>query len=427
MNYEEAIQFTETRLWKGGYTGFDRLRSVLAELGDPQKRLRFIHVAGSNGKGSTCAMIDSILREAGYKSGLFTSPHLIKYNERVIVNGEAISDEDYAEGCTLVKEAMEAAGVELTIFERLTALGFWYFDLKGCDAVVLEVGLGGRRDSTNVIEMPEAALIAHLALEHTSYLGHTIEEIAVEKAGIIKPGCDAVVMDQDPSAIDVIRTLADARKARMRLTDPSKERLVSSELGLQVIDYRDRKDLKLGLFGSYQFSNAALVLDALDLLIEKGWNISEDAIRRGLEHASWPGRFQLLQRDPIILLDGAHNPDGAEVLADSLRRYLPGMKFDFMMGVMADKDYKEMLDTVAPLADSFICVSPDENRGLRADELRELISASYGVPADSCASVEEGLELALSRQKKGRALVIFGSLYQAGDVLKYFKEHGLIE
>lgn len=426
MNYEEAIKFIETRRWTAGFNGYDRLKSVLARLGDPQNRLRFIHVAGSNGKGSTCAMIDSVLREAGYTSGLFTSPHLIKYNERAVVNGEAISDDDFALGCTLIERAMEESGCELTIFERLMALGVWYFALKGCDFVVLEVGLGGRKDPTNVIDEPLAAVIAHLALEHTEILGDTIEQIAYEKAGIIKPGCDVVLMDQDPAAVEVVRRICEEQGARLHMTDPSKERLVSADLGLQVIDYRDRKGVKLGLFGGYQYSNAALALDTIDVLRSKGVEISEDAVLRGMEHTSWPGRFQLLRKSPMIILDGAHNPDGAQVLSESLEKYLPGRKVRFMMGVMADKKYKEMLDIIAPFALSFVCVCPDEDRGLKAADLRDLIEKGYGVPAKSADSVESGLELALAEQGDD-ILVIFGSLYQAGDVLRYFGEHDMFE
>ena len=426
MNYEEAIKYTETRMWKNGFNGFDRMKAVLEYLGDPQDDLKFIHVAGSNGKGSTCAMITSVLRFAGYKTGLFISPHLIKYNERISVNGVDISDEDFALGVTLVKEACEATGCELTIFERLTILGFWYYAREGADFVVLEVGLGGRCDSTNVIEAPEVSVIAHLALEHTEILGDTLEKIAIEKAEIIKEGCPVVLMDQEEEAMKAVREKAAAMHAPLVVTDPKEERLVEARLGLQTIDYRNRKALKLGLFGEYQYRNSALALDVIDVLQKKGYAISEEAVREGMEKVFWPGRFQLLRKEPVILLDGAHNPDGAQVLADSLRSYFPGKKFNFMMGVMADKDFDEMLQIMAPLAEHFTCVSVEDDRALDSASLAELIQSRCGVPARNAGSVEQGLELVLADQQPDQILVIFGSLYQAGDVLRYFQEKGLM-
>mgnify|MGYP004446758011 CR=1 FL=1 len=426
MNYTEAIKYTETRMWKNGFNGFDRMKKVLAHLGDPQKQLRFIHVAGSNGKGSTCAMVSSVLRCAGYTTGLFISPHLIKYNERISVNGTDISDDDFALGVTLIKEACETTGCELTIFERLTILCFWYCARMHADFVVLEVGLGGRCDSTNVIDAPEVSVIANMALEHTEILGDTLEKITAEKAEIIKEGCPVVMMHQDEGAMQVVRAKAAAMHAPLTETAPGEETLVSATLGLQVIDYRSRKNVKLGLFGEYQYRNSALALDVIDVLIKKGYSISEEAIYEGMEQVSWPGRFQMLCQSPMILLDGAHNPDGAQVLKTSLETYFPGRKFRFMMGVMADKHYEEMLQIITPLAESFTCVAVEDARALDSDSLAALIRQNYGIPARDAGSVAQGLELELADQTKDQILVIFGSLYQAGDVLHYFKEHGLM-
>ncbi|MBQ1908138.1 MAG: bifunctional folylpolyglutamate synthase/dihydrofolate synthase [Firmicutes bacterium] len=452
MDIKEALEFLSTPKGWGGQLGLGRMRELLSLLGDPQERLRCVHVAGTNGKGSTSSMIASVLKAAGFKTGLFTSPHLIKWNERFKIDGTDISDGELCAVCEKVKAAADSMDDMPTVFERLTAVGFSWFADSGCDAAVIEVGLGGRFDSTNVLEDPAVCVIAHIALDHTSILGNTVELIAAEKAGIIKPGRPVVIMQQDPSPVKVMTDIAAERGSRCVLTFPEAMRPVYKGPDGQVFDYRGRKGVRLGLAADYQLSNCMLALDAIDELKRQGWSIPEDAVRKGLEEASWDARFQILSRDPLIILDGAHNPDGVEALSKALGSYFPGEKFIFMMGVMADKDYRHMIDMMAPLAEKFICVKPDSSRALGEEALAELIRA-HGVEASSAADPFEGLDMALAElgfsygadgklippesasegaagQAAGAALAeagrkklcIFGSLYQAGDVLAKWKE-----
>ena len=437
MDIKEALEFLSTPKGWGGQLGLGRMRELMRLLGDPQEKLRCVHVAGTNGKGSTSSMIASVLEAAGFRTGLFTSPHLIKWNERFKIDGADISDEELCAVCEKVKAAADSMDDMPTVFERLTAVGFTWFCDKGCDAAGIEVGLGGKFDSTNILTDPAVCVIAHIALDHTAILGNTVELIAAEKAGIIKPGRPVVIMQQDPSPVKVMTDIADERGSRYVLTFPESMRRVSKGPDGQVFDYRGRKGIRLGLIADYQLSNCMLALEAIDELKRQGWNIPEDAVRRGIESAGWDARFQLLSRDPVIILDGAHNPDGVEALSAALSSYYPGEKFVFMMGVMADKDYRHMIDVMAPLAELFICVKPDSSRALGEEALAELIRA-HGVEARSAADPFEGLDMALAElgfgrgedgklippaeNGSGRKLCIFGSLYQAGDVLAKWKE-----
>ncbi len=419
MNIIEATDYISNERGSGGQTGFARMYEVMEKLGNPQNNMKYVHIAGTNGKGSTSAMVANILKCAGYKVGLYTSPHLIRYNERFKFNNEDMSDEDFIEGAELIAAAEAEMSDKLTVFEKMTALGFWFFNKKGCDIVSLEVGLGGRLDCTNIIQPPEVAIIAHLALDHTYILGDTLEQIAFEKAGIIKPGSEVVLFSQEPSAEAVVKAKAEECGCNITVTDPSRQACISASLDGQIIDYRDRKGLKLALIGNYQYKNTAGVLDAVDALIRKGWNISEEAIREGLATVVWPARFQLLQKEPVILLDGAHNPDGATELVQCLESYLPGKKMNFVMGVMADKDYRNVLEITAPYAKSYVAVQTHSSRALDRAELGELISAK-GIPVTVAGSVEEGIDIAVKAQKPDEIVVIFGSLYLAGDALAHF-------
>ncbi len=425
MNYTEAVEYIEQLKGWGAQMGLDRMRMILFKLGDPQKELKFVHIAGSNGKGSNSAMLESVLRAAGYKTGLFTSPHLIKWNERFKINGVVMSDDDFVEATQALKDVCDTLSEEdqPTVFERMTLMGMWYFAQKKCDIVVLEVGMGGIRDATNVIDSPEVALIAHLALEHVKVLGNTIEEIAANKAGIIKPGCNVVLLNQLPEAEAVVKAKAAECGCKIVVTDPSKRRVHRSDLTGQCFDYRDRKDLELNLLGEYQSNNVMTALDSIDALIERGWNIPEEAIRKGLANVFWPARFQLVYKKPLILLDGAHNSDGVRELRKSLESAAPGKKIDFIMGVLNTKDYELMLEIIAPIAKSFIAVSPSEHKEktLSSAELASIIERiAPDVPVDDAEDVIDGIKLASRRWLPGDIICVFGSLYQTGDVLQYF-------
>lgn len=421
MNNEAMLQFIQAAAWKGSCLGLERMQELMHRLGDPQNGLKFVHVAGTNGKGSASVMLAGILSAAGYKTGLYTSPHLRIYNERMVINGRMISDEEMCAAAEAVKAAVDTMTDDCpTEFERVTAMAFWHFAAQKCDIVVLEVGLGGLLDATNIIPAPELALITNLGLEHTAVLGDTIEEIAAHKAGIIKPGCDAVLYNQSAAAVDVVRQICAEKGCPLTITDETRLKALSGDLFGQHLCYRHRADVFLRLIGTYQLKNAALVLDAVDRLTARGWNIPESAVEKGLAEVSWPARFEILRREPLVLLDGAHNPNGVEALAGCLSAYLPDKKAIFMMGVMADKDFTDMLVMLAPFMKEFIAVQPDYYRALSSAAFAETARAHLSVPVTDGGTVPEGVALALDRAGKDDVIVICGSLYQAGEVRQCF-------
>ncbi len=421
MNLSQALEFIHATSWQGSRLGLERIEELMDLLGNPQKRLKFIHVAGTNGKGSVCAMLSEILTRAGYTTGLYTSPHLFRINERMKVNGTDISDEELTDLARQVKPLVDEMSDQPTEFERITAMALLYFQQKNCDVVVLEVGLGGRLDSTNVIGAPDAAVITHIALEHTDVLGDTLTKIAGEKAGIIKPGAEVVLSGQTEEVETVVRSVCAQRGCALRVTDSTAQRLLAHDLDGQTFDYRDRKALRLRLIGNYQYQNAAVVLDTVDVLRERrGYSIPESAVREGLLAVTWPGRFEILQKNPLVLVDGAHNPDGVRELAGGLEAYLPGRKLTMLMGVMADKDYDDMILTVAPFAKEFIAVTPESERALSSEALCARIAELTGLPARSGGDVKSGMAMAMDGKGPEDIVCAFGSLYQVGEVRAFF-------
>ena len=477
MDWNEAISLLHGANWKHTKIGLERMREVMHALGDPQDRLRYVHIAGTNGKGSACAMTQSILTAAGFRTGLYISPHLDQFNERISIDGEMISDGDLRRLATRVRHAAEALGEEPTDFEMITALAFCYFEEQHCDFVVLEVGMGGRLDATNVIAPPEVAAIMHIGLDHTEFLGDTVEKVAAEKAGILKAGSDCVLYHQLPSVMAVVerrfaevnmvdtsaaevcmvdRTSSrartgsgntrdaevcmgqtepgrDAEEARMsdenscsyaaRLipTDPTAFTARTRSIDGQVFDYRGRHALRIRLLGNYQMENAMVVLDLMDCLIRRGFQISEEAIRAGLAEARWPGRFELLSRNPLLIVDGAHNPNGVEALVETIRSYFPDQKINFVMGVMRDKDYHTMLRLIAPYAARFITELPDTKRALDPEALKAEIRTYFDGPVETAESVTAAVQRAMEiAEQTGTITLCFGSLYQVADIRRCF-------
>lgn len=409
----EAVCFPSRQARKPGLT---RTRRLLEELGNPQKGLRFVHIAGTNGKGSTAAMLASVLTAAGYRTGLYTSPHLVRYGERFRVDGAEIPEEALLSLLEEARPALSALGEQPSEFELLTALACLYFRRRECEIVVWEVGLGGRLDPTNVIDAPECAVITGIGLEHTEFLGDTVEKIAAEKAGIIKPGSPVICQSQSQEAEAVIRKRSAELGCRLTVTAPALLTPGAADLDGQTFSYRTRRSLRLGLLGPFQLRNAAAALDAVDALRRQGWAIPEDAVRRGLADARWPGRFEALRKDPAVIVDGAHNPHGVEALAECLERYFPRGSVTFVMGVMADKDYRAMAARIAPYARGFVTVTPDSARALTAEALAADIRDHLGLPAAAEPSVEDGVRRALRERGPEGAVCVFGSLYQAGRV-----------
>ena len=339
MNYTESLEYIKSVGWLGSRPGLDRITELCRLLGDPQKELKFIHVAGTNGKGSFCAMTASILRAAGYRVGLYVSPCITRFNDRMSVNGEPVGDELLAELVTLVREKSESMDAPATEFELITAAAFEYFRREKCDVVVLEVGMGGRMDATNIIEDPIMSVITGIALDHTAFLGDTVEKVAAEKAGIIKKGCPVHWGGKDEAAKAVIE--AKAREMGSEFGEAEYEKLdnVRPSLEGSYFDYDGLCDLYIGLLGMYQPENAASVVAAVRRLGDRGLEISEEAIRRGLSETRWPARFERLSTDPTIIYDGSHNPQGMAAAVRSIREIFGGEKVNILTGVLGDKQW----------------------------------------------------------------------------------------
>ena len=467
----DAIAYINEPRWQASRLGLHRIRDLMERLGRPQDRLRFVHVAGTNGKGSTCAYLASILRAAGYRTGLFTSPYIERFEERIQVGGVPIALDALRQATLQVREAAEAQAAETgehaTEFELMTAVALVHFAQVECDIVVLEVGLGGRLDSTNVIEPPEVAVITRIGLDHTGLLGGTPAAIAAEKAGIIKPGCAVVAYPQDDEAAARVIARAAARcEAPLAVADfsrlsvgdvrPAGECVQGADTGAGaeagivsgaaddggsavaqnvdamlsagpasraglVRDFAYRGcSYRTALLASCQPCNAALAIEAARALAVRGWRIPESAIQAGVAAARWPGRFELMPAvpgRPAIIVDGGHNPQGAEALAVSLQDVFPGRRFAFVMGVLADKDYESMVAAVAPLASAFVTATPPNPRALSADDLAECISCiAPDVPVQASSSYEGALDAAIALAGPRGLVVAFGSLYAIADI-----------
>lgn len=419
MTYEEALSYIHSICWKGSKLGLDRTRELLGKLNDPQKELKFIHIAGTNGKGSTAAMLSSILEEAGYRVGLYTSPFINRFNERMQVNHQPIPDEELAALTEYVRPYADAMADSPTEFELITALAMVWFARQKCDIVVLEVGMGGELDSTNIIDAPEAAVIAAMGMDHVKELGPTMADIARAKAGIIKEGGRVVSYGGNLEADEVIAAVCRARNAS--LCQPDFSAIVPGDFGLegQTFSYKGWCGLRIPLVGAYQMNNAAVVLETVEVLRQRGWSVSDEAVRKGLADTRWPARFEVLRRDPVFIVDGGHNPHGIRATAESLSRLFPGRKITFVTGVMADKDVEHILGLIVPLADQFFTVRPDNPRAMDAGELAARIEA-MGAKATACASVRDGVDRAIQAEGPHGVACALGSLYMSGEVRSCF-------
>ncbi|MCC8075166.1 MAG: bifunctional folylpolyglutamate synthase/dihydrofolate synthase [Clostridiales bacterium] len=414
MSYQAALDYIHSVKWQTRKPGLSRTRALLAALGNPERKLKFVHIAGTNGKGSTAACIASCLRASGYRVGLYTSPYINRFNERIQVNGVPISDMALEQAVNAIRPKADAMADSPSEFELITAIAFYHFLRQRCDIVVLEVGLGGALDSTNVISVPECAVITAIGLDHTRELGPTLTDIATAKAGIIKPGGVVVSYGGQPEADAVITRAVRERGASLRQVDFSQLTLRDYDLDGISFDFGALKKLRLPLIGSYQPKNAATAITALLALREKGWDIPDQSIREGLEKVQWPGRFEVLRKQPVFLLDGSHNAHGMQATVESLRMNFPEQRFTFLFAVMADKDVAEMIQLLAPLAERFVTVTADNPRAVSARELAKMLTEA-GVEAVAAPSVEEGVALALELAGK-KPVCALGTLYFSGDV-----------
>lgn len=425
MTGSEAIAYIHSMVWDRSATGYEHARELLEKMGNPQKDLRYVHIGGTNGKGSTAAMVASVLKNAGYRTGLYTSPFIFRFNERMQVNGEQITDDELGKVTEEVKAVVDRYNLHPSEFALLSCVAFAYFKYKKCDIVVLEVGMGGENDSTNVIDCAEVSVLTNIGMDHTEFLGSTIEEIASTKAGILKEGTRAVLYPNVPSVETVLTEVCERKQIPYVIPDFSKIERTAHGLAGQTFSFTSHKDLYLPLLGNHQLCNAAVAISTLDLLNEAGWNISEDALRMGLREVTWPGRFEVLSQKPLFIIDGGHNPQCVQALAENITAYLEDRRIIALVGVLADKDYEEMFEPILPLVDEFVTITPPSPRSLTAKELAECLQAK-GKMATSSTDIKEGVRIALSKSDDESVVLCFGSLYTIGEIqeaiLFYFSE-----
>ncbi len=417
MTYDEAVSYIHSVSWRGSRPGLSRITELCRRLGDPQDKLKFVHVAGTNGKGSFCAMLEGVLRDAGYKTGLFTSPFVLSFCERIRVMGRDIGKDELAEVTDFVRREADKMDDPPTEFELIAAIAFEYFRRAECDIVVLEVGMGGRLDATNVIKTPTLSVITEISLDHTAILGDTVEKIAAEKAGIIKKTVPVMFTGTNAAAAKVVADTAASLGCSVFAPDYGSLNVSASSVDGSRFTYKGR-EYETKLAGIYQPRNAAAVIEAANTMRELGYNINEENIRASLISTVWHARFELLRRDPVIIYDGGHNPQGVAAAIDSIESYFPGKKVTALTGVMADKDYRETVNIASRALARVYTVVPDNPRALSAEDYAAAFE-NEGVEAHPCASVADGvIAAARDARENDRPLFIFGSLYMYAEAAK---------
>ncbi len=417
MNYNEALEYIHSVSWTFCKPGLDRIKELTDKLGKPQNSLKFIHVAGTNGKGSFCSMLSSILKEQGYRVGLFTSPYIKFFNERIAINNEPISENDLAELTSQIKPIADAMKDKPTEFELITAIGFEYFKNQNCDVVVLECGLGGRLDSTNVIENSILSVITGIDFDHTAILGDTIPKIAKEKAGIIKENTPVLWCGNDKEAQSVILTEALGKSAPFYVAERSTLNVKKQTLDGTFFDFGEFKDLKIKLLGTYQTKNAVNVLNAVEILKKQGFTISDTAVKEGLEKAKWHARFEIISHTPLVIFDGGHNPQGVCEAVKSVKKYFGSEKVNVITGVMADKDYKFIAKKICEIASQVYCITPDNKRALNAKDYAYEFN-SLGIKATHYETVPQAMKASFKDAiNEGKAILCLGSLYMYSEVV----------
>ena len=394
----------------------DNMRKLMEILGDPQDDLKFIHIAGTNGKGSTACMTANILTKAGYKTGLFTSPYLQKFNERIRVDGKSITDDELLEVMSEVKEKEALTGNSYSQFEEVTAAGFLYFKKMHCDIVVLEAGIGGLRDATNIIKTTLVSVITSIGLDHTEKLGNTLEEIAFQKAGIIKKNVSTVAADQEEAVLSVIRKKCLEENSDLTVTEGKKAVFSAVSKDGQVFTLPSHGNFEISLLGKNQAENASCAIEAVKLLRLKGFIVSDEDIREGLKNTLWAGRFEIIGKAPYFVLDCGHNESCMESLKENINKYFPNKKPVVLTGVMSDKDFQKSYDILNEAADSYVAVNCDYERALPSDELAEFLKG-FKKPVFSYPTIKEGIEKSISSaREKGTFVLATGSVYVCGDV-----------
>jgi len=426
MNYKEAIEYIHSTYRFGSKLGLDNISRLLNKLNNPQNGLKIIHVAGTNGKGSISSMIRSMLSESGYKTGFFISPYLERFTERIQIDNEEISEEDLSKNTYDVKKAVEELLKEgyshPTEFEIVTAIGFLYFMRKNIDFLVLEVGLGGRFDATNVINTSLISIIASISLEHTQYLGDTIEKIAYEKAGIIKEDNKVVLYPQNNNVMDVVKKQANLKNSTVYI--PESKNLKVNNNG--KYEYKSQsfilKNFKTNFIGDHQIKNMIVAIKAIEVLRELGYNFSSESLKKGLEKAFMPGRFEHIHSNPDIIIDCAHNRDGLEAFTKTIKEYVNKKDIILFIGMLDDKKPETIPEELVNISCKIYTLTPNNPRGIEAGILAKILNEKYLkkeiIPLNS---YDEAVDIALS-QNNEFITVFVGSFYMAGSIRTILKK-----
>ena len=425
MKYTEAVEYMESLSSYGIVPGLGNIRNLCEKLGNPQKDLQFVHIAGTNGKGSVLAYVSTILKAAGYKVGRYVSPTIFEYRERIQMNNRSITKKtlcEYVERMKGICEELVAEGKpHPTPFEVETAMAFVYFKEQGCDLVVMETGMGGRQDATNIIENTLVAVLVSISMDHMQFLGKDLTAIATEKAGIIKAGCQVVSAVQEPEVLRVIQRQSEELAVPVTVAEKQAKK-IRYGLEKQKFDYECYKNLEIPLAGKHQIDNAVLALEVVNALQKKEYSITEKAIRTGLKETEWRGRFTLLAKKPYFVVDGAHNEDASKKLAESIEFYFTNKRIIYIMGILRDKEYEKIIDLTQGYADQILTVAtPNQARTLSSYELAtEVAKVHQNVTAVD--SLEEAVEMAYLLAGKEDVIIAFGSLSFTGKLMNILEK-----
>ncbi len=429
MEYSEALQYLKGLSRFGINLGLERIDALLARLGSPHVKIPAIHIGGTNGKGSVTAMVSTICQASGLKTGRYISPALNRFNERVSINGVDIPDHEVAKLLTEIRPHAEAIGLKgehPTEFEVVTAMAFLYFSRESVDLAVIEVGLGGRLDSTNVLTNPLAVVITNIGLEHTQILGDTLEKIAWEKAGIIKNNITVITGVTESGPLKVLINQANSHDAELiRIGVDFSGEILHTDWHGTTATIRTMLSrypaIRIPLLGQHQVHNAAMALAVIDVLRRRGYAITPEIAINGMDMVVWPGRMELMQTNPVVIIDGAHNPDGARTLKTSIGELGAGQRFIYVLGILADKDWQRMLQILVPGSSHVVAVQPDSPRALAAHLIAHEAS-QYGVDVTECLHVVDGVNRALALAQPNDVVCIAGSLTTAGEARKKWIE-----
>lgn len=420
MNYTEAMNYITEKNQLGSVLGLERIRELLTRLGEPQNQCKVVHIAGTNGKGSILACMDAILQDAGYQVGRYISPTVFCYLERFQINGHFMEEAvfaDYLSRIRPVVEEMEQDGIiGITAFEMETALAFLYFQEQPVDLVLLETGMGGRLDATNVVAHPLCTILAAISLDHMKLLGDTIKAIAYEKAGILRDDVPCVVYPENEEAMSVIETQCRLHNVEPILPDLAQLTIINEDLNYEIFDYKNVK-YELGLLGKHQIYNALTAIEALNVIKDKlKYDLNNVNIQNGLHNAVWRGRFEILERSPYVIRDGAHNMEAARCLYEQITKHFTNRRIIYIIGILKDKEYDAMLSLLIPLASRvYVITVPDNSRALPAEELASVVR-KYCQDVILAESPEQAYGLAREAAAPEDVIIAFGSLYYIGRI-----------